>query len=84
MNIFTAVKYYSILHRRVCVKTSRRAQCKCKLLTGTYIHVPQTNRAAFKQYPVNPTCKLYSKEPEIREHFIAKCDLYDSVRERYI
>ena len=33
---------------------------------------------------MNPTCKLCSKEPETREHFIAKCDFYDSERETYI
>ena len=64
------------------IHDNRRAQFKCKLLTGTYIL--QANRAAFNQYSVNPTCKLCSKEPETREHFIAKCDFYDSVRETYI
>ena len=38
------------------IHDSRRAQIKCKLLTGTYIL--QVNRAAFNQYAVNPTCKL--------------------------
>ena len=38
----------------------------------------QENRAAFNQFSVNPTCKLCSKEPETREHFI-----YDSIREPY-
>ena len=33
---------------------------------------------------VNPTCILCSKEPETREHFIAKWDFYDSVRETYM
>ena len=62
---------------------SKMAQFKCKLLiTDTY--VLQANRAAFNQYSVNPTCKLCSKEPETREHFIAKCDSYDSVSETYI
>ena len=39
-----------------CLTDSKRAQLKCKLLTGTYIL--QGNRAAFNQYTVNPTCKL--------------------------
>ena len=33
---------------------------------------------------MNPTCKLCSKEPETREHFIGKCPIYDSTREPYI
>ena len=63
------------------IHNNRRAQFKCKLLTGTYIL--QANRAAFNQYSVNPTCKLCSKEPETREHFIAKCDFYDCKRNIY-
>ena len=64
------------------VHDNRRAQFKSKLPTGT--NILGANRAAFNQYFVNPTCKLCSKEPETREHFIAKCDFYDSVRETYI
>ena len=60
---------------------SKRAQLKCKLLTGTYIL--QANRAAFNQYSVNPTCNLCSKEHETREHFIGKCAIYGSIREPY-
>ena len=37
---------------------SRRAQLKCKILTGTY-HL-QGNRAAFNQYQVNATSRLCS------------------------
>ena len=58
------------------IHDNRRAQLKCKLLTGTYIL--QANRAAFNQYSVNPTCKLCSKEHETREHFIAKCAFYET------
>ena len=35
---------------------NKRAQLKCKVLTGTYIL--QGNRAAFNQYTVDATCKL--------------------------
>ena len=38
---------------RNSIYVSRRAQLKCRLLTGTYIL--QGNRAAFNQYQVNPT-----------------------------
>ena len=45
-----------------CLTDSKRAQLKCKLLTGTYIL--QDNRAAFNQYTVDPTCKLCLAAPE--------------------
>ena len=49
---------------RCNVMDNRRAQVKCKLLTGTYIL--QGNRAAFNQHEVDPTCQLCSAAPEIR------------------
>ena len=53
------------------IHDSKRAQIKCKLLTGTYIL--QANRAAFNQYAVNATCKLCQSAPETRQHFIGVC-----------
>ena len=35
---------------------SRRAQLKCRLLTGTY--TLQSNKAVFNQHLVDPTCQL--------------------------
>ncbi|MEW8547538.1 MAG: reverse transcriptase family protein [Candidatus Thiodiazotropha sp.] len=61
---------------------SKRAQLKCKLLTGTYIL--QGNRAAFNQYTVDATCKLCHTAPETRQHFLAECSAYASERETYI
>ena len=43
---------------------NKRAQLKCKVLTGTYIL--QGNRAAFNQYTVDATCKLCLAVPETR------------------
>ena len=63
---------------RKSVNDSRRAQLKCKLLTGTYIL--QANRAVFNQYQVDPTCKLCSVAPETRQHFVAECSVYDIER----
>ena len=55
---------------------TRRAQLKCKLLTGSYIL--QGNRAAFNQYQVDPTCKLCSAAPETRQHFLAEWPMQGS------
>lgn len=64
------------------VHDSKRAQLKCKLLTGSYIL--QANRAAFNQYTVNPSCKLCSSAPETRQHFIGECVFFDADRKFYI
>ena len=64
-----------------CLTDSKRAQLKCKLLTGTYIL--QGNRAAFNQYTVDPTCKLCLAAPETRQHFIAECSAYEPERGVY-
>ena len=63
------------------VHDSKRAQLKCKLLTGPYIF--QANRAAFNSHTVNP-CKLCSSAPETRQHFIAECVFFESDRQSYI
>ena len=41
---------------RNSITDNRRAQLKCRLLSGTY--TLQGNRAAFNQYIVDATCKL--------------------------
>ena len=64
------------------VHDSRRAQLKCRLLTGKYIL--QANRAAFNQYTVNSSCKLCSVLPETRQHFIAKCVFLEQDRKTYV
>ena len=64
------------------IHDSRRAQIKCKLLTGTYIL--QANRAAFNQYAVNPTCKLCNTAPETRQHFVGECAFFKEERKLYI
>ena len=60
------------------VNDSRRAQLKCKLLTGTYIL--QAIRAVFNQYQVDSTCKLHSVAPETRHHFVAECSVFEIER----
>ena len=57
---------------------NKRAQLKCKLLTGTYIL--QGNRAVFNQHSVDPTCKLCTIAPETRQHFIAECPAFVTER----
>ena len=61
---------------------NKRAQLKCKVLTGTYIL--QGNRAAFNQYTVDATCKPCLAAPETRQHFIAECSAYTHAREVYL
>ena len=67
---------------RNSIYDSRRAQLKCRLLTGTYIL--QGNRAGFNQYQVNPTCRLCSVAPENRQHFISECSFLNPERSDYI
>ena len=67
---------------RSSIHDSRRAQLKCRLLTGTYIL--QGNRAAFNQYQVDPTCRLCSVSPETRQHFISECSFLNPERSAFI
>ena len=60
------------------VQCSRRAQLKCKLLTGSY--TLQANRAVFNQFQVDPTCKLCSIAPGTRQHYIAGCPVFEIER----
>ena len=62
---------------------NRRAELKVKILTGAYILQANRDRACFNQYAVDPVCKVCSKEPEDREHFIALCEPLDHLREPY-
>ena len=58
---------------------SRRAQIKCRILTGTYIL--QSNRAVFNQYAVDPMCKICESGPENRQHFLVECQPPQEVRQ---
>ena len=51
---------------------------KLKMLVGGY--VMQTNRAAFNQNEVKPTCLLCDNEEETLAHFLLHCKSLDSVR----
>ena len=61
---------------------SRRAQTKCRLLTGKY--TLQSNRAVFSQHLVDPTCKLCNKAPETREHFLVEYQVPSQERKKYL
>ncbi|MEW8547407.1 MAG: reverse transcriptase domain-containing protein, partial [Candidatus Thiodiazotropha sp.] len=67
---------------RDSVHDSRRAQVKCRLLTGTY--TLQSNKAVFNQHSVDPTCKICKSAPETRQHFLAECPAYSDARMRFI
>ena len=60
------------------VHDSRRAQLKCRVLTGTY--TLQSNRAVFNQFAVDLTCKLYQQGLETRQHFLAECQTLHRIR----
>ena len=44
----------------------------------------QGNRAAFNQFVVDSTCKLYSSLPETRQHFLEECAVFKESRQEYI
>ena len=58
-----------------------RIPTKLRILTGTYIL--QTNRAAFNQNSVDPTCRLCSKENEDVAHFLLRCPELKKVRDKF-
>ena len=63
------------------VHDSRRAQLKCRVLTGTY--TLQSDRAVFNQFSVDPTCKLCEQGPETRQHFLAECQALHHIRRNF-
>ena len=63
------------------ITDSRRAQRKCKLLTGSYIL--QANRAVFNQFQVDPICKLCSVAPGTCQHYIAECSIFEIERNSF-
>ena len=50
-----------------------------KIVTGTYIL--QTNRVAFNQNEVDPSCILCKASEETLGHFLLECESLDSVRQ---
>ena len=67
---------------RNSVYDSKRAQTKCRLLTGTY--TLQSNRAVFNQHAVDATCKLCRSAPETRQHFLVECQAVSDERTKYL
>ena len=63
---------------RCNIMDNKRAQLKCKPLTGT--HILQENRAVRNQHSVDPTCKMCAIAPETRQHFIAECPAFVTER----
>lgn len=55
-----------------------RTHTKLKLATGTYIL--QTNRAAFNQNMVDPTCLLCKGAEETLQHFLLDCPVLAVIR----
>ena len=64
------------------IHNSRRAQLKCRLLTGTY--TLQSNRPVFNQFAVNPTCRVCGTSPETRQHFLTECQPLHKPRDRFL
>ena len=59
-------------------RDANRIPVKSKMLTGTYLL--QSNRAAFNNVQVDPTCMLCKESEETLTHFILECSVLDSVR----
>jgi hypothetical protein len=70
----------------VSVQTSARGLArlpvKLRLMTGTYYL--QSNKAAFNQNRIGPTCLVCQMEPETLEHFLLDCNVLAETREPYI
>jgi hypothetical protein len=59
-----------------------RLPVKLRLMTGTYYL--QSNKAAFNQNRIDPTCLVCQMEPETLEHFLLDCNVLAETREPYI
>ena len=60
-------------------RDANRVRLKLKLASGCYIL--QSNRAAFNQNEVNPTCLLCGEEDENLAHFLLRCKGLETVRQ---
>jgi hypothetical protein len=59
-----------------------RLPVKLRLMTGTYYL--QSNKAAFNQNRIDPTCLVCQMESETLEHFLLDCNVLAETREPYI
>ena len=75
---FSCGKRHSLLKSLGNIREVPRISTKLKLVTGTYIL--QTNRVAFNQNQVDPSCLLCHQEDETVEHFLLRCPALASVR----
>jgi hypothetical protein len=60
----------------------KRATTKARLLCGVYIL--QSNRAAFNQFRVDPTCPLCRQGNENLRHFLLACSALHAARTKRI
>lgn len=78
--VYTPGKVHPILQTPVkSARSINRIPTHLRILTGTYIL--QTNRAAFNQNEVDPTCLLCDAGHETTEHFILICPALESIRQ---
>ena len=91
--LYSSLKYlhtedYSYGQRHPVIQTIGNAReiprisRKLKLVTGTYIL--QSNRAAFNQNAIDPTCLLCKNGEETIKHFLLSCTALSSAREPII
>ena len=91
--LYSSLKYlhtedYSYGQRHPVIQTIGNAReiprisTKLKLVTGTYIL--QSNRAAFNQNAIDPTCLLCKNGEETIKHFLLSCTALSSAREPII
>jgi hypothetical protein len=71
--------YAALASVQTSARDIARLPVKLRLLTGTYYL--QSNKAAFNQNRIDPTCHM---EPETLEHFLLDCKVLAETREPYI
>ena len=78
IGILLLVKKHPLIQNVRGQRDIPRVRTRLKLMTGTYIL--QSNRVAFNQAPVDPTCMLCEQDPETTEHFLVSCGALAVVR----
>ena len=73
------LKRHPVIESSGCIRDISRIAVHLKIVTGTYIL--QTNRVAFNQNEVDPTCILCKASEETLGHFLLECETLDSVRQ---
>ena len=73
------LKRHPLIESSGCIRDISRIAVHLKIVTGTYIL--QTNRVAFNQNEVDPTCILCKASEETLGHLLLECETLDSVRQ---